>query len=940
MCRQWLCLVLVLGFAGLVTGAPLTIANFSFEEPYLDGETLPFVYKGTIEGWREGSQNGRQGIAWEGATVDDWNTFHKKANVPGPIHQASHGEQYAFLQSYNTQNPANAIWQYLGDTYQVGSYILTLDTANLDQLGGGKTCHFELFAGDEVTTRTTVATGSHFMPEVSDFNEVSLTVEIEAGSPLIGQPIGIHIRNETASNMTAAGMLLVDNVRLETPRQDASRPTPVDGAVVYSTAPTLGWQPGDFSTQHRLLMDIDADAVANGSAQVNIVIEANSFDVGVADGPYPDGLVPGTTLYWRVDAINQDNTDESWPSPIWSFVVPPVTTWNPVPADGFRLADPNVILVWDAPLNADLYTVYFSDNQDDVVNGVGGVEVNDPRFDPTEDPNRGLPLNTNHYWRVDSSDGTTTHAGALWTFRTKSDIPITDPNLKAWYKFDDGAGMGAIDSSGHNNDGELFNGPQWTAGLDGGALFFDGDLARIDAPRSVQDDFTLSAWIQADSPGLGDEDAYGASYYGWGGSGLIYAGNSIGGTSDDFSLAVFNTRLSLGVGNPRTSVTSENDVVTGEWVHVAGVRDVGAGTIRVYIDGALEGSLGHPNTSPLNKNPLITIAANTFSARFYKGLIDEVRLYDKVLSDTELQELNRIDPLQAWQPSPGSGASFEITAPPAAMGWKAGDSAAAHQVYLGTDKHAVATADATDTTGIYRGSQADATYPLADLAMGQRYYWRIDETNTDGSVTTGRLWNFRIRDSIGVDNFETYDLSAQEGDPGDFYGVWMINLDSGAFRYLDTEQAHSGTQSLRLEYDNDGEIFDQGEAFEVGLFSEVTGTFVSAQDWTLYDVGALNLAIRGSEPADPNVSSDPLYVTVSDGTNTVKVVHDDPEILRSTAWQTWSISFDSLAGLDLKNIQSLTVGTGDSAATEPGTQGILHVDDIKLGPFTPAAAIE
>jgi hypothetical protein len=49
-----------------------------------------------------------------------------------------------------------------------------------------------------------------------------------------------------------------------------------------------------------------------------------------------------------------------------------------------------------------------------------------------------------------------------------------DPNLAGWWRFDDGAGTTAVDSSGQERHGELIGGPQWTAGMRKGALAFSG----------------------------------------------------------------------------------------------------------------------------------------------------------------------------------------------------------------------------------------------------------------------------------------------------------------------------------------------------------------------------------------------------------------------------------------------------------------------------------
>ena len=77
-------------------------------------------------------------------------------------------------------------------------------------------------------------------------------------------------------------------------------------------------------------------------------------------------------------------------------------------------------------------------------------------------------------------------------------------NLVAYWKFDEGAGTTTADSSGNGNTGILTNGPLWTAGRLGKALYFDGIDDNVTVPDSnslhLSDAFTLSAWVNPASP--------------------------------------------------------------------------------------------------------------------------------------------------------------------------------------------------------------------------------------------------------------------------------------------------------------------------------------------------------------------------------------------------------------------------------------------------------
>ena len=82
--------------------------------------------------------------------------------------------------------------------------------------------------------------------------------------------------------------------------------------------------------------------------------------------------------------------------------------------------------------------------------------------------------------------------------------PTVTPNVNAsgliaYWNFDEGAGTTACDSSGNGNTATLINGPLWTTGRVGKALYFDGINANATVPGSnslnLSNSFTLSAWV-------------------------------------------------------------------------------------------------------------------------------------------------------------------------------------------------------------------------------------------------------------------------------------------------------------------------------------------------------------------------------------------------------------------------------------------------------------
>jgi len=316
-------------------------------------------------------------------------------------------------------------------------------------------------------------------------------------------------------------------------------------------------------------------------------------------------------------------------------------------------------------------------------------------------------------------------------------------DLIAYLGFDEGSGTIAYDTSGNGNDGTLHGDPQWVAGRIGGALDFDGNGDYVEIARIVQDDFTLAAWIRTDTPGLN------LGGQGYQGSGLIWSDTA--GVANDFILAILGTKLSFFCGNPDTSVNSDRDVVTGEWVHVVGTRSAQDRKIAIYIDGQNEKTVDHANSNPLNAIQTIAIGGNVLDSRYYTGLIDDVRFFDHVLSEAEIlgAMAGEVWPF-AFGPQPEDGALHEDTW--VNLSWKPGGYAVSHDVYLGDNFDDVD--NGTPGAPVFQGNQTGTflvagfpgfAYPEG-LVPGTTYYWRIDEVNEaePDSPWKGEVWSFSI----------------------------------------------------------------------------------------------------------------------------------------------------------------------------------------------------
>jgi len=204
----------------------------------------------------------------------------------------------------------------------------------------------------------------------------------------------------------------------------AFSPTPADGALNMDTWVSLSWTPGGFAVSHDVYLGEnfdDVNAGAEGTFQGNQA--GTDFIVGFPGFLYPDGLVPGTTYYWRVDEVNEVEPNSPWKGKVWSFGIPPKTAYFPDPADGAESVDVDVKLSWTPGFGAILHYSYFGDNFDEVSNAAGALPLGEATYDPGQ-----LELaKKTYYWRIDEFDIIETHKGDVWSFTTEGAVGSPSP---------------------------------------------------------------------------------------------------------------------------------------------------------------------------------------------------------------------------------------------------------------------------------------------------------------------------------------------------------------------------------------------------------------------------------------------------------------------------------------------------------------------------------
>ncbi|MBL7188297.1 MAG: carbohydrate binding domain-containing protein [Phycisphaerae bacterium] len=625
-------------------------------------------------------------------------------------------------------------------------------------------------------------------------------------------------------------------------RGQAVGPTPADGALHEDTWVNLDWLAGEFAVSHDLYLGESFDDVNDGLGDTFRGNKpAGNVVVGFPGFPYPDGLVPGTTYYWRIDEVNDADPNSPWKGEVWSFTVPPIIAYAPNPPDGDRFADPDVVLGWMPGFNGKLHTVHFGDNFDDVNNAVAGI----PQSPMTHTPGT-LEREKTYYWRVDEFDGATTHTGNVWSFT----VAREGGGLKAEY-FDN-----------RNLAGEPI-------------------LTRVDP----QIDFD---WGNGDVPGENSPDT------------TIPV--------DEFS-ARWSGELEVDITDAYTFTIGANN----------GFRLFLDGELIIdYWDGAGTG----------RSDPIELVAGTSHSVRmeYYEsvaGANAQLSWAGSVRDEQVIPQAALSLPVKANTPSPANGSTGASMT--AILTWSPGDSAASHEVYFGTNADAVKNATTSSPEYVGARTLGSESYGPGKLAWDTTYYWRVDELDSaapDGRWV-GNLWSFTAADFILVDDLESYnDVDPPDPASNRIFDKWIDGFGTttnGAIvgndlpPYAEQTIVHGGAQSMGYQYNNNL------------MTSEATLTLVYPRDWTEESVARLSLWFTG----DPANAAERMFVAA--GGNAV-VYHQDPAVTQIAEWAEWVIDLQTFAdqGLDLANVNTITIGFGTKNSPAAGGSGQMYFDDIRL----------
>lgn len=313
--------------------------------------------------------------------------------------------------------------------------------------------------------------------------------------------------------------------------------------------------------------------------------------------------------------------------------------------------------------------------------------------------------------------------------------------------------------------------------------------------------------------------------------------------------------------------------------------------------------------SPITRNDLVNVPL-------------EVGLFQATYSDNQGQvsfddfSLVRGDQIQAARlHAPDNGA---INRPPKlTLSWIPGSGALFHDIYIGTSRELVQSAD-RENGRVYRGRQnvTDIDYDMSDLADGETYYWRVDEM-TDEQIHQGEIWSFTIYDR-NLATFEDY--RSTDG----LASQWIATGDGSVT--LAQTGARSGRQAMKLEW-TDAKPSDH---------CQVDFTFPENQDWwsSTYAFRSLRVHFKG----DPKNQFDKLFMAFEDDDwgrrRTVVEYEGDPANSRKSIWTCWDIDLRRLVENNptfrLDHVKKMSLGIGHRDGAKAAGSGAIYFDDISI----------
>jgi hypothetical protein len=480
-----------------------------------------------------------------------------------------------------------------------------------------------------------------------------------------------------------------------------------------------------------------------------------------------NGLMPNKTYYYRLKAVNSEGSSAY--TSVASVKTPPIPTApaissSPSPANGFQyveLSAGKVTLRWSGSSNTEKFTVYFGTNPSALE-----LKAELPYAANAAYQVSALSDFTTYYWRVDATNNKGTAEGQLWSFRTSRSIPM---GMAGYWSFNETDGRQVTDSSLFENHGVLgLDDDDQSIRVQGkvsNALDFataSTNMYVVSVPHQDQlyldkSSFSLSFWMKGNPSHL-PQDNNTSAYLLCKGS--ISRNATTGATGKRFDIEFKNRQFRFAIdddndaggGGKDELQTDGTPFFTGNWVHVVAIRDTGSRRLKLYLNNVLVreqaitralSGIGEASDLVIGNIGELEFLANTNAPAPYKGMLDELKIFNYALSPAEILEQFHTSPLPIapYDPAVANGALLEGYNESIPLSWKGGYKTTAYKLFIGSS--------ANNLSFVSDIALNNPSYTLNNLTPGTSYFWRVDAIGPEGT-TQGPVWQFRAVSPKGL----------------------------------------------------------------------------------------------------------------------------------------------------------------------------------------------
>ncbi len=460
--------------------------------------------------------------------------------------------------------------------------------------------------------------------------------------------------------------------------------------------------------------------------------------------------------------------------------------------------------------------------------------------------------------------------------------------LVAAYSFDEGTGTTVADASGNSNTGTLTTGPAWsTQGKYGKALSFNGSgLVTISDSNTLDltTGMTLEAWVYPTTTSSQWKD-------------IIYKAN------DMYYLEGSSTQSGApatgGAFGANANLYGTAPLPINTWSHLAATYD--GAMMQLLVNGVQVASLAQ--TGPFQTSTqALTIGGDAIYGQYWTGLIDEVRIYNRALSQTEIQSDMNIS----------IGGTLDTTPPGISNGQPTGTlSAGTTQTTLSLTTNENATCKYATTAGT----------PYASMSNVFSTTGGTSHSTTVTGLTNGQTYNYYCRCSDVRGNV----------DGSDYVITFSIAATSPPAPTVGSVAPSSGSTSGGTAVTITGTNFVSGAAVSLGGTPASGVTVVSSTSVTAttpaHAAGSVNVVVTNPDTQSGTLTNGFTYTTTIQAISFVQVAAATPQSPTSTVTVTYA---SAQTGGDLNLV---VVGWNDTTASVQSVRDNLgNIYSLAIGP--------